>query len=90
MRWLTWANDVEVGNHEDDDVPSRNSVWWRESWLIRIEDGPLLQTARERRKAWRAATRAVEEVRDGMSRVGREDLLKMRPLLATVRWRFSA
>ena len=75
VRWLTRTSDVEVRNQEDDDVPNKNMVWWRKSWWLRIEDGLFLQTARERRKGWRAATGTVEEVLHGMLRVSREDAM---------------
>ena len=45
------------------DVPRRRTVWWSGAWWIRMEDGPNLRTAKERRRAWRAATRAAKEIR---------------------------
>ena len=36
-------------------------VWRRKAWWIRVEDGPDLPTARKRRRAVPAATRALEE-----------------------------
>ena len=37
-------------------------MWWSRAWWIRVEDGPNLRTAKERRRAWRAATRAAEGI----------------------------
>ena len=34
----------------------------RDRW-IRLDDGPNLRTAKDRRRAWRAATGAAEEIR---------------------------
>ena len=43
------------------------SAWW-----IRVDNGPHLQTARDRRRVWRAATRAAQEVRETGKGAGRE------------------
>ena len=32
-------------------------TWWRNAWWVRVNNGPHLQTARDRRRVWRAATR---------------------------------
>ena len=45
-------------------APKRHMVWWRNSWWIRIGYGPHLRTARNRRRAWRVATRAVTETKE--------------------------
>ena len=42
----------------------RIDTWWQKSWWVRIDNGPHLRTARGRRQAWRAATRAAREMRD--------------------------
>ena len=44
------------------DVSRRRTMWWSRAWWIRVEDGPNLRTAKERRRAWRAATRAAEGI----------------------------
>ena len=47
--------------YERNDVSRRHTVWRRKAWWIRIDDGPNLRTTKERRRAWRAATRAADE-----------------------------
>ena len=53
------ANSV----HDESHVSNRHMTWWQRSWWVRIENGPHLRTARGRRRAWRAATRAAREMR---------------------------
>ena len=50
--------------HEESHVSNRHMTWWRNAWWVRVNNGPHLQTARDRRRVWRAATRAAQEVRD--------------------------
>ena len=50
--------------HEESHVSNRHMTWWHNAWWVRINNGPHLQTARDRRRVWRAATRAAQEVRD--------------------------
>ena len=50
--------------HEESHVSDRHMTWWRNAWWVRVNNGPHLQTARDRRRVWRAATRAAQEVRD--------------------------
>ena len=50
--------------HEESHVSDRHMMWWRNAWWIRIDSGPHLRTARDRRRAWRAATRAAREARE--------------------------
>ena len=50
--------------HEESHVSNRHMTWWRNAWWVRVNNGPHLRTARDRRKVWRAATRAAQEVRD--------------------------
>ena len=52
-------NSMQEKNH----VSSRHMTWWQKSWWVRIDNGPHLRTARGRRQAWRAATRAAREMR---------------------------
>ena len=47
-------------------------TWWRNAWWVRVDNGPHLRTARGRRKVWRAATRAAQEVRETGRVVGGE------------------
>ena len=49
--------------HEESHVSNRHITWWRNAWWVRVNNGPHLQTARDRRRAWRAATRAAREMR---------------------------
>ena len=50
--------------HEESHASDRHMTWWRNAWLIRMDSGPHLGTARDRRRVWRAATRAAREVRE--------------------------
>ena len=50
--------------HEESHVSNRHMIWWRNAWWVRVDNGPHLQTARDRRRVWRAATRAAQEVRE--------------------------
>ena len=50
--------------HEESHVSNRHMTWWRNAWWVRVNNGPHLQTARDRRRVWRAATRAAQEVRE--------------------------
>ena len=54
--------------HEESHVSNRHMTWWHNAWWVRVDNGPHLQTARDRRRVWRAATRAAQEVR-GTGRV---------------------
>ena len=54
------ANSLHEGSH----VSDRHMTWWRNAWWVRVNNGPHLQTARDRRRVWRAATRAAQEMRD--------------------------
>ena len=53
------TNSMQEKNH----VSSRHMTWWQKSWWVRKDNGPHLRTARGRRQAWRAATRAAREMR---------------------------
>ena len=37
---------------------------WKNAWWIRMDGGPHMRTARDRRRIWRAARRAAEQARD--------------------------
>ena len=58
--------------HEESHVSNRHMTWWQNSWWVRVNNGPHLRTARDRRKVWRAATRAAQEVRETGKVAGRE------------------
>ena len=45
--------------YEESDVLKRHMTWWRDTWWVRMDNGPHLRTARGRRRVWRAATRAA-------------------------------
>ena len=53
------TNSMREKNH----VSNRHMTWWQKSWWARMDNGPHLRTARGRRQAWRAATRAAREMR---------------------------
>ena len=50
--------------HEESHVSNRHMTWWHNAWWVRVDNGPHLRTARDRRRVWRAVTRAAQEVRD--------------------------
>ena len=50
--------------HEESHVSNRHMTWWHNVWWVRVNNGPHLRTTRDRRRVWRAATRAAQEVRD--------------------------
>ena len=58
--------------HEEGHVSNRHMIWWQNAWWVRVNSGPFLRTARDRRKVWRAATRAAQEVRETGKVAGRE------------------
>ena len=62
------ANSV----HEESHVSNRHMTWWQNAWWVRVNHGPHLRTARNRRKVWRAAARAAQEVRETGRASGRE------------------
>ena len=51
--------------HDECHVWNRHMTWWQNAWWIRVDNGPHMCSARGRRRAWRAARRAAEQVRDG-------------------------
>ena len=55
--------------HEECHVSNRHMTWWHNAWWIRVDNGPHMRSARRRRRTWRAARQAAEQVRDG-NRVG--------------------
>ena len=55
--------------HEECHVSNRHMTWWHNAWWIRVDNGPHMRSARGRRRTWRAARQAAEQVRDG-NRVG--------------------
>ena len=62
--------------HDECHVTNRHVTWWHNAWWIRVDNGPHMRSARGRRRTWRAARQAAEQVRDGNwvgeTRVGRE------------------
>ena len=58
--------------HEKSHVSNRHMTWWHDAWWVRVNNGPHLQTARDRRRVWRAATRAAQEVREAENVAGKE------------------
>ena len=59
---------------KEHDVSNRHMTWWKIAWWIRVNNGPHIQTARGRRRVWRAARRAAEQARDenGVGQAQRE------------------
>ena len=57
------ANSVHA--NDECHVSNRHMTWWRNAWWIRVDTGPHMRSARGRRKTWRAAKQAAEQVRDG-------------------------
>ena len=51
--------------HDECHVSNRHMTWWHNAWWIRVENGPHMRSARGRRRTWRAARQAAEQVRDG-------------------------
>ena len=64
--------EEENSLHERSHVSNRHMTWWRNAWWVRVNNGPHLQTARDRRRVWRAATRAAQEVRETGKVAGKE------------------
>ena len=58
--------------HEESHVSDRHMMWWRNAWWIRIDSGPHLRTARDRRRAWRAATSRAGSARNKKGLRGRK------------------
>ena len=51
--------------HEECHVSNRHMTWWHIAWWVRVDNGPHMRSARGRRRTWRAARQAAEQVRDG-------------------------
>ena len=51
--------------HDKCHVSNRHMTWWHNAWWIRVDNGPHMRSARGRRRTWRAARQAAEQVRDG-------------------------
>ena len=60
--------DDENSLHEESHVSNRHMTWWQNAWWVRVNNGPHMRTARDRRRVWRAATRAAGSARDGKGR----------------------
>ena len=48
--------------HEESHTSDRHMTWWRNAWWVRLNNGPHMRTARGRRRIWRAARQAAEQV----------------------------
>ena len=46
-------------------MSNRHMTWWQNAWWVRVDNGPHMRSARGRRRTWRAARQAAEQVRDG-------------------------
>ena len=53
----------ETNSMQENDVSNRHMTWWKNTWWVRLDNGPHLRTARGRRRTWRAARQAAEQVR---------------------------
>ena len=51
--------------HEECHVSNRHMTWWQNAWWVRVDNGPHMRSARGRRRTWRAARQAAEQVRIG-------------------------
>ena len=51
--------------HDECHVSNRHMTWWHNAWWIRVDNGPHMRSARGRRRTWRAARQAAEQVRNG-------------------------
>ena len=50
---------------EECHVSNRHMTCWHNAWWIRVDNGPHMRSARGRRRTWRAARQAAEQVRNG-------------------------
>ena len=55
------VNSLHDGCH----VSNTHTTWWQNAWWIRVDNGPHMRSARERRRTWRAVRQAAEQVCDG-------------------------
>ena len=55
--------------HDECHVSNRHMTWWHNARWIRVDNWSHMRSARGRRRTWRAARQAAEQVRDG-NRVG--------------------
>ena len=53
-------------------MSNRHMTWWHNAWWIRVDNGPHMRSARGRRRTWRAARQAAEQV--PRRKQGRRDL----------------
>ena len=51
--------------HDESHVSNRHMTWWQNAWWVRVDNGPHRRSARGRRRTWRAARQAAEQVQDG-------------------------
>ena len=57
------GEDAEFTARREPRVEQTHDMVAQRMW-VRVNNGPHLQTARDRRRVWRAATKAAQEVRD--------------------------
>ena len=46
-------------------MSNRHMTWWQNAWWVRVDNRPHMRSAKGRRRTWRAARQAVEQVLDG-------------------------
>ena len=63
------GQEEDVNSVHDECPVSTRHMTWHNAWWIRVDNGPHMRSARGRRRTWRAASQAAEQVRDG-NRVG--------------------
>ena len=51
--------------HDQSHVSNRHMTWWQNAWWVRVDNGPHMRSAKGRRRTWRAARLAAEQVRSG-------------------------
>ena len=51
--------------HDESHVSNRHMTWWQNAWWVRVDNGPHMRSAKGRRRTWRAAREAAEQVRRG-------------------------
>ena len=51
--------------HDESHVSNRHMTWWQYAWWVRVDNGQHMRSAKGRRRTWRAAMQAAEQVRNG-------------------------
>ena len=59
------GQEEDLNSVHDECHVSNRHMTWHNAWWIRVDNGPHMRSARGRRRTWRAARQAAEQVRDG-------------------------